>query len=789
MLLKNNKKRNFYKKLIVYTLLISLLPIFAMSFFFYYNAKDSMQKELQAANVNYLQQTVNAMEVVSKQISNSFRQLSFDRVLRDYEGFPRGAHYEALNGVYNEDELPGLYSYLSAKQRLVSALDVLKDSNEFIYSIYYYDSAKEMILDTKGGQYSPEQFYDPEWQSFVGKIKGVPSFTEPRNARQNDGSFKEVIPMVYISPVIGNYLVINLNTDALYSSFVSPLNNQLGGAFFILSAEGKRMLFDKSNRLNELIGSDADVTERIRTAAMPSFVEEFDGRRMLVTAIASEKLGWTFVTATTLNELYRSVVNMRTITLFTCLLLMIATGLLALATTRNIYHPVSRLLHYIRSKDPSIPKPETDLQEPGEFGLIHSSFERVYQDRTNLQLRLKESMPANQEKFVRALLHHHSMDTSEIEERLKFLSLDIELDGLFLLLVSLEESRSKGLAMEAEKLMKLRIMDIVEEQLPADRKRIVMEMAEDQVVVIVSAPAHELEEQFAIAGRMIEQIQLDFGFTCSVGIGKYCPDVTALKRAYEEAQEALRYRTVAGASEVIYIDDVRLEGTPLLLYPKEKEMALINYMINGETGRAHGVFGEMIQDLRSQRALVHPHQVQHAFVQLLSGFIAAAGELRVDLNRLMQVERNLYSILMQKKDWAEIVSWFEMMIGRLSVQIGDAFREKNNRHIDQIVRILDQSYGEQITLAAVAERLGMHQTYVSRIFKEKTGETFTEYLTRLRIDKSKKLLLESKLTVTTISEQVGYLKPSYFMKLFKTYTGVSPGEYRRLHGEDSPQEE
>ncbi|WP_135554235.1 helix-turn-helix domain-containing protein [Paenibacillus cymbidii] len=785
-------KRQFYVKLIVFTLLVSLPPIVATSLLFYYNAKETMQRELQDANNDYLRQTVNAMEIVSRQIGNSFRLLSFDKALREFETFPRGAYYETLDGVYRDEELPGLYSYISTKKRLYAGLDALKEANEYIYSVYLFDSAKQLLIESNGGQYRPEQFYDPGWQSFGDAMRSVPTFAEPRMARLKDGSVKEVIPIVYLSPAVGNYLIVNLDAEALYRSFVNPLSDGRSGAFFILSESGRMMLYDSANPLNATIGADESMLRQLRSAPAIPVVNTYAGNKMLLTALASDKLGWTFVTATALDDLYSSVVNMRRIALITCMLLAAATGLLVMVTTRSIYHPIPRLLQFIRNKDPLVPGRDADSndsQEPGEFGLIRGSLEQAYEDRTNLQQRLRDSMPASQEKFVRSLLRGTTIGRAEIEDRLRFFGLDIGLDGLLLMLVAVEEAKLGKPDIEREKIDALRLLDRIEEELPAGRKRIVMELAEGQFVVVLNGSEHDLQEQTAIAERIISQAWHQFGIRCSVGIGEYAGDMYGLKRAFEQAQEALRYRSVTGTGDVIYIDDVRLEGTPLLSYPKEKETALLGYVIGGEPARARGVFAEMLRDIRAQNGFVPHHHIQHTFVRLLSSFVAAANELRVDLNELMQTDRNLYSVLLQMNDWHAIVSWFERMIDNVALRIGDAFREKYNRHIDQTMRLLEQHYGEQISLAVVADRLGLNPSYLSRIFKENTGETFSDYLTRLRMEKSKRLLLDSNDKIKEISQQVGYYKTSYFIKLFKTYCGVSPGEFRKQNGIDAPQEE
>ncbi|MNY49749.1 Arabinose operon regulatory protein [compost metagenome] len=79
----------------------------------------------------------------------------------------------------------------------------------------------------------------------------------------------------------------------------------------------------------------------------------------------------------------------------------------------------------------------------------------------------------------------------------------------------------------------------------------------------------------------------------------------------------------------------------------------------------------------------------------------------------------------------------------------------------------------------MASHIHLNPSYFSALFKEQTGFTFSEYVARSRIQKAKELLLQTRLTIADISEQVGYQTSKYFIKLFKEYEGTSPNQYRK----------
>ncbi|KKI94054.1 chemotaxis protein CheY [Bacillus sp. SA1-12] len=92
---------------------------------------------------------------------------------------------------------------------------------------------------------------------------------------------------------------------------------------------------------------------------------------------------------------------------------------------------------------------------------------------------------------------------------------------------------------------------------------------------------------------------------------------------------------------------------------------------------------------------------------------------------------------------------------------------------------IDKHIDQQLTMKDVANYVHLNSSYFSVLFKEQVNMTFSEYLTRSRLQKAKNLLLESNLSVTEIAEKVGYNTSKYFIKLFKEYEGQTPSRFRK----------
>ena len=83
----------------------------------------------------------------------------------------------------------------------------------------------------------------------------------------------------------------------------------------------------------------------------------------------------------------------------------------------------------------------------------------------------------------------------------------------------------------------------------------------------------------------------------------------------------------------------------------------------------------------------------------------------------------------------------------------------------------------------MAAEVGFSPNHFSTVFSQETGETFVEYLTRVRIDAAREKLCSGQDRMSDIAFDVGYHDPNYFSYIFKKRTGLSPRDYRAAYRE------
>lgn len=112
-------------------------------------------------------------------------------------------------------------------------------------------------------------------------------------------------------------------------------------------------------------------------------------------------------------------------------------------------------------------------------------------------------------------------------------------------------------------------------------------------------------------------------------------------------------------------------------------------------------------------------------------------------------------------------------------RISEEPKQQGERVITGITRYLQEHLAEDVSLSILAEQFHLNAQYISQLFKSEIGVGFLSYLTSIRMEKAKKLLLSTSASIADVAEQSGYGDYRVFTKVFKKSEGVTPSQYRR----------
>ena len=419
------------------------------------------------------------------------------------------------------------------------------------------------------------------------------------------------------------------------------------------------------------------------------------------------------------------------------------------------------------------------------------SSERIY--KQELLVKLKEGMPLLREKFLLSMIREDA-PKSELAERVSFLGLDLPVNASYWVMVVCVDDLADVMASRSERdrqLLWYSVLNIYEELLDAHLRGYAFEQRTGEFVGVlkVSEPGGDsvseaAEALFALAGDLRSNLERWLKIGVTIGISDMAGGLSGLAPAYKQAREAVDYKWYLGKNRIITMDS--LESAE----PEEGAMRKYDYELNEKLISAlkaddEDKISEAVEMIFASLSYTRPDGLKYGR-NLCMQLVLAIGQLLMELGagdpELEVMEGELTEALYAKETLKDMRGLIESYLAT----VGEHIREKRTGRvanvIEQVRGYIDQNYANGgLTVADIGKAVYLSSTYVSLLFKQETGQTVGEYLTKVRVDKAKELLRDPQYKFYDICYAIGYTDPSYFSKLFKKVTGVTPSAYRGSH--------
>jgi two-component system response regulator YesN len=263
-------------------------------------------------------------------------------------------------------------------------------------------------------------------------------------------------------------------------------------------------------------------------------------------------------------------------------------------------------------------------------------------------------------------------------------------------------------------------------------------------------------------------------------IGSAAERLGEISRSYRGAESLLRRNVTLGLYQIASSDDslpddsnfdesrfLDLLGDPLTLRLRYAAKKDIESIIQG--------YADVLKDTTDENSLIEYY--------ILGEIIVSSSKIIEELGGNI---KEIIPFTLNKFEINDILSSREIFYQKIKTLLDAVidFRDsrqggKYNAMILKAKDYIDRHYmDEGISLHTVASHVNFSQNHFSTIFSQETGGNFIEYLTKVRIEKAKELLINSNLKSADIAYEVGFSDPHYFSFIFKKNTGISPREFR-----------
>ncbi|TFE30646.1 response regulator [Cohnella luojiensis] len=402
-------------------------------------------------------------------------------------------------------------------------------------------------------------------------------------------------------------------------------------------------------------------------------------------------------------------------------------------------------------------------------------------DLSRLQSQLHQSLPLLKEQFLEKLATG-SMGQEEREFGMENYRLRLAGPAYVALIGDLDENQGDGpkLSDADRELHRFGVYNIMQEIIEKEHGGIVFRTREHKIAAFYSAPHDQLALQSqTLAKHVRHSVEKYLKRTISIGIGRPCEETRRLPQTFQEALSALDYRFMLGANQTLSIQDVEFgSAADVSVHDNDWEKRMVSAMRTGSKSCVSKALQTGFDDLRTSGTTADKgYGVIHKLLVALMNWISETG-----LNQESGIEDEVFAQIQAMKTLDAIQTRLEQECDRILTDLSAKRSNVTLTQMRQAEKFIQDNYmNEELSLNDVCNHLYMSISYFSTLFKQHTGVTFIEYVTRTRIEQAKQLLAVTSHKTYEIAQRVGYGDPHYFSVIFKRQTGTTPKEYRTLH--------
>jgi two-component system response regulator YesN len=240
----------------------------------------------------------------------------------------------------------------------------------------------------------------------------------------------------------------------------------------------------------------------------------------------------------------------------------------------------------------------------------------------------------------------------------------------------------------------------------------------------------------------------------------------------------MRYKFILGNGKVLKSGDI-----PSSTYNQEVDFNSmykdIKFLLNsGCSGDIHIYVDELF---KHGLEIADENIIRRLCLSAIMCIVFVLNENNENLDSIVNDINLVWERLLKFETIADVRSWLENLFLSINGQLSRKANSKYRMIVDEIKRYIEKNYMNCICIDTIADELNYSPNYLSYVFKKESGDTIADYITKIKMEKAKEMLLDLRNKIYNISEILGFSNAAYFCSVFKKVTSMTPNEYREKH--------
>jgi two-component system response regulator YesN len=788
-------KEYFLKYFIIFYILIVLTSLTSSSVIFYLSNK-SIENEIHNRNYILLNDLISSIDDKYQGIVNELMYFEVQDTTRKFSN-----EINIDSKFHYSPNLKVLSSLGSIKAKYTGIKDVILffRKNNYLFSpdgMTYFESYFKNVLLIDDSQINTTKSRLTSIEHInvenIASISGNEASDEEKN-----GKADQIIMSIPLTSYKNLGITVSLILDSSFFSFF--VNNydykKINSSLIIINSNGEQLISIGENILGKKdIQNNMD---KINNGLKEFRIKTSKGFAS-VTIGKSDLNKWTYITAVPYTYITSQTRYIKNIMLYMMLLFMVLGFAAAYKLGNWQYRPIEVLTNYTRSilnssennsNDSFIEdgirgnfcRPKKEVKRTNEFAYVKQSIDYLQSLNINMKRFIDESMPVLKQNVIYKVLHGLYNKNNCLEEEFEKYNIDLQSKRYTILILNYVKNKSVTIPIKDYLDIRNNFTSIVMEFLNTSFQGYSVEIdLENSAVIIGLNNDTDIIELMSICTSIIDffnsQIKV---IRLTIGVSSQTDNIFKISECYRNTLDIIDNRSISSLSEIVLCDLCSLKE--ISIGTKElKIYSIINYVMDGMYDEAASEFLNAVESLLSNEPtyaqLIKASTILHKKINglLLSKDVSDEDIMQLEITLLSELN-NIYTIN-EFKD--RVKTYFNA--------IEDIFNYGSNPSMNNIAEnvkaYVRQNYNDpDLYLGKIALDMNITANYISHVFKASTGMSFPEYLTMIRIEKARELLVNTQHQIKDIGYECGYTNVSTFIRSFKNTVGISPGKYRNMN--------
>lgn len=741
--MKKFKSTIFLRFIISYLLVSAIIILFVVGFT-YKNFIDIEKKQLSDSTQKTALQIKDSMDIRIRELKSLSVALAQDSDIMlllkfspDVEG--SNVYYQAMNRL-----------------RLYAV------SNEFVSNIYI--KSNNNILCNNGLPMTKE-------------IQEIEAMLEVTEKKEGLISNSNIMPdsVLFIKPLPSNgtnssgYIVFTISFNALIKS-ISPILGINEGNVYFFNNYGD--LIVSNERKKDALGID-ELKQIIDNKGKKQIQNErINNQNNMVQYTYSEDTGLSYLTIMPYNQISSKFANAKMLTLIIGIVALLIGVILAYVFSYENYMPIKEMLHLVF---PNHDYNNKNQKYKDQFKMISDMYCSKTNENENLQKRIKEQLSVTKRNYLSKLLMGQIKDIETIKTNNEYFDVKFNKDNYAVILINIHpDIGSIGQQIiDQEHIINSNIESAIKKYFELYGTTYLCSFEHNNIVSIVNANGLNIDILKQFAMNIQKVLMEQFKFQSTIGIGNIYNDIFSLENSYKEAVLAVEYKLVKGRNNIIEFKNINhSENVHNLKYfylLKDKNK-IYDYLQMGDLKNIENEFNELLETIKNSNFPIS--MIKCIYYEIINTAVEVASKFDIKMDELITLVRSETIDELRNN----ILGLYQDIYNELQ----KTYKYQNMDVIEQLLNYVYNNYWNSgISLEFLSQKFDISTSYISRMVKERTGKVFTDFLNKVRIDNSKEILLGEKTTINEISIKVGYIDVHTFIRNFKEYEQMTPGQYRK----------